>query len=73
MSDEFDIVMDTWLFDFFNLYNPLIECAPNTEIDFLLDINSERARLESLINTEDIDKPLCNGDFSNEELDIVCN
>ena len=73
VSDEFDIVMDTWKSDFSNLYNPVIECAPNPENDFLLYINSERARLESLINTEDVENPLCNGAFSNEELDIVCN
>ena len=73
VSGEFDIVMDTWKSDISKLYNPLIECAPNPEHDFVVYIISERATLESLINTKDIDNPLCSGDLSNKELYIVCN
>ena len=35
VCDQFDIVMDTWKSDFSNLYNPLIDCAPNPENDFV--------------------------------------
>ena len=73
LSDEFYVVMDTWESDISNLHNPSNECAPNHDNDFLFYVNSEKARLESLINTEDIDNPLCNKYFSNADLDVVCH